>query len=184
MYAVHMSSKKIRVRTPTMVLAARVAELRKKKGWSAAKLAEACADQGMPKLNRPVISNIESGRRQGVTLEEMMVLAVVLDVAPVHLFVPIDDDDESYLDQYSATPEIYLTASKARAWVRGDRQLNVQDPRMYFSEVPKEDFRVQKPSEAEIQQDADDIALYRELTAKLGFVDLTEGEDGFDPEES
>lgn len=184
MYAVRMSSRKVRKRTPTMVLATRVAELRKRKGWSAAKLAKACAAQGMPKLNRPVISNIESGRRQGVTLEEMMVLAVVLDVAPVHLFVPIDDDD-AYLDYYLATPETYLTAAEARAWVRGGHALNIQDPRTYFSEVPREDFNPPKPSDEEIAQESANVRFVREMEAKTGFADMTDGDDdGVDSEEA
>lgn len=171
-----MTQRKMRVRAPSAIVSKRVAELRKKRGWSAQKLADACADQGMPELNRSVIANIESHRRKTVTLEEMTVLALVLDVAPVNLFVPIDESEE-YLEQYAVTPDTWVSVSEVRNWVRGDASLVGQDPRTYFSEVPREDFSAVKPSDDDLQQRSDDVREYRRLTAKFGFTDLTDGDD-------
>jgi hypothetical protein len=59
-----------------------------------AELAARCAELGAGHLTENVIENIESGRRdkQGrrrrdVTVDELLTLAVALNVAPVHLLV-------------------------------------------------------------------------------------------------
>lgn len=159
----------------------RIKELRKKRGWSAAKLAEACKDVGAPELNRPVIANIESRRRKTVTLEEVFTLALVLDVAPIHLFMPVDEVENH--DLYEVAPDSVWPLKKAREWARGHAFLDSQDPRTYFSEVPREDFQAPPPSTGQIEEHSDDVRAYRELVAKTGFVDLTEGDErGVDPE--
>jgi transcriptional regulator with XRE-family HTH domain len=67
-------------------VARRVKELRQRRGWSAARLAQQCADQGAPQLTASVIANIESGRRdkQGrrrrdVTVDEAFAFGRALD---------------------------------------------------------------------------------------------------------
>jgi transcriptional regulator with XRE-family HTH domain len=69
------------------MVAGRVRELRQRWGWSAARLAERCAEVGAPQLTASVIANIESGRRdkQGrrrreVTVDEARYLGLALSV--------------------------------------------------------------------------------------------------------
>jgi transcriptional regulator with XRE-family HTH domain len=69
------------------IVAGRVRELRQRWGWSAARLAERCAEVGAPQLTASVIANIESGRRdkQGrrrreVTVDEARYLGLALSV--------------------------------------------------------------------------------------------------------
>jgi transcriptional regulator with XRE-family HTH domain len=76
--------------TVSDVVARRVRELRDQWGWSAAELAEHCAEWGHPELTASVIANIESGRRdksgrrrRDVTVDEAAAFARVLQV-PVH----------------------------------------------------------------------------------------------------
>jgi transcriptional regulator with XRE-family HTH domain len=76
-------------------VARRVKELRQRRGWSATRLAEQCADQGAPQLTASVIANIESGRRdkQGrrrrhVTVEELVAFAAALQTSPMLLLGP------------------------------------------------------------------------------------------------
>src|SRR5699024_5025656 len=165
-------------------VARRIKELRKKKGWSASKLAAACAEYGNPELNRSVIANIESRRRKAVTLEEAAVLAYVLDVSLLHLIVPIDKDDQYEYDLYKVADD-FVSFETARSWIRGDTPLTGQDPRVYYSEVPRKDFRADRPSEEQIQKEAEDVAFYREQIAKFGFFDRTDGDnDGVDSEEA
>src|SRR5829696_2982777 len=45
------------------IAARRVRELREERGWSAARLAERCAELGAPQITASVIANIETGRR-------------------------------------------------------------------------------------------------------------------------
>jgi len=81
-----------RVDSPSDGVVWQLKEIRKKRGWSAAKLAEECAKAGFPQLTESVIANIESGRRdeQGrrrreVTVDELDAFARVLGVAPAEL---------------------------------------------------------------------------------------------------
>ncbi|MBF6233777.1 hypothetical protein [Nocardia farcinica] len=94
----------------------------------------------MPSLNRSVIANIESKRRKYVTVDELCCLAYALDVAPVHLLVPMDDDSEADLDLFAATPDRLMPVDKARQWVRGEWVPPGRDPRLYFANVPAEEF--------------------------------------------
>ncbi|MFE7930768.1 helix-turn-helix domain-containing protein [Streptomyces sp. NPDC057456] len=62
---------------------------RQAQGMSAQRLADRCAQLGMPTLQRTVIANLESGRRDTVTLAEVLVLAEALGVAPAALVFPV-----------------------------------------------------------------------------------------------
>ncbi|MGV9331063.1 helix-turn-helix domain-containing protein [Nocardia sp. NPDC003726] len=123
-----------------------VATLRKRQGWTADELATECSRLGMPSLNRSVIANIESGRRKYISVDELCCLAFALDVAPVHLLIPIGDDSDQ-VDFYSATPDALLPIRKARQWVRGEWVPPGRDPRLYFANVPAEEFEAIKAAD-------------------------------------
>lgn len=61
-----------------------VRALRKARGWSAQRLAEALAVYGdrCGLSSRAVLANWEVGRREGVTVDDLACLAIVLDVDP------------------------------------------------------------------------------------------------------
>lgn len=133
---------------PHRAIAGRVRQLRKRHGWNTQQLAEKLNEVGVP-WDKWIIANFENGRRAGISVEEMIALAFVLDVAPVHLIVPPDADGER--DQYmlfTRTPRIapgeadirYLSPDHARAWIRGEAVHPAQDWRLYFSEVPAHDW--------------------------------------------
>jgi transcriptional regulator with XRE-family HTH domain len=74
--------------TVSDAVANRVQQLRKRRGWSARRLAEACAATGNPQLTESVVANIECGRRdkQGrrrrdVSVDELVAFARALDVS-------------------------------------------------------------------------------------------------------
>jgi transcriptional regulator with XRE-family HTH domain len=74
--------------TMSDVVAARLQQLRKRRGWTARQLAEACAATGSPQLTENVIANIEAGRRdehgrrrRDVTVDELVAFARALDVS-------------------------------------------------------------------------------------------------------
>lgn len=121
----------------TRTIAQRVQYLRRMRGWSAATLAERCAEAGLPALNRSVLANLECGRRAHVTTDELLVLALVLEVAPVHLLVPVDGVDTT---PYEITPGRFLPAWTAREWIRGRSCPPGVDPRRYFSEIPASEW--------------------------------------------
>src|SRR4249920_2956625 len=92
LYCFAMTRKQSSVRRPTEVISGRVRQLREQHGWSARELADRCAEAGMPELTRDVITSLETGRRASVSVDELFVLALVLDVAPVHLAVPLENE--------------------------------------------------------------------------------------------
>jgi transcriptional regulator with XRE-family HTH domain len=132
------------------LVARRVRELRDRRGWSAQELANRCADAGWPQLDRGVLANLENGRRRSVSIDEVLVLALVLDVAPVHLVVPTTD-------RAVQVGKWIVGSGPVREWVRGNYPLPSQDSRIYRTEVPdvewaaKEQRLVSSLSEAELQ---------------------------------
>jgi transcriptional regulator with XRE-family HTH domain len=128
---------------PSDVVAARVRQVRKRRNLTTAQLAERCAALGAPDLTTQALYKLEgqrdvaSRRPRPVSVDELLVLAAALNVAPVHLLVPTDDFDESY----RLTAEVGVSASSARAWIRGVLPLLPgDDGREYWSEVPQGEF--------------------------------------------
>lgn len=64
-----------------MVVAQNVRDLRKARRWSARIVAERCAAAGASGLGRGTIASLETGGRASVTVDEVAVLAAVLDVS-------------------------------------------------------------------------------------------------------
>lgn len=164
------------VRDPSYTVAKRIREVRKHRGWSAQRLAEECARAGLPQLNRGVIANIESGRRkQGITLEEMFTLALVLNVAPVHLLVDTSDDPSATV----AVGTLAVGPALARAWIAGRMPIpHFVDPRVYFSEVPESEWDHPRPSAQEIKETGEQVQGLQDLRARLyGFDTESDAED-------
>ncbi|MEU3277288.1 helix-turn-helix domain-containing protein [Streptomyces antibioticus] len=166
--------------TPSDVVAQRLQVLRKRQGLTAKDLAERCRAEGAPSLTASVIANIESGRRDAdgerrrhVTLEEWLILARVLHVAPIHLLVPTDSET-AYMKLTPEPPEKHpglqvTPAGIVREWIRGDHQLPGTDERLYFSEVPADEWKSQGRQERENRK-ANEIvtALFDRLGVDLG----------------
>lgn len=110
-------------------------ELRRRHGWSGQKLAEEMTKVGIP-WDRHIVANLETGRRRSVSVEELLALAYVLSVAPVHLLVPPATDSPVHL-----VPRSSVDAKRARRWIRGLDALHT-DERIYFSEVPRQEFGI------------------------------------------
>src|SRR5512132_1898192 len=121
---------------PVEHLAQRVRELRRRRGLSAAQLAERLRQVGLD-WDRSIVANLENGRRASLDVAELLALALVLDVAPVHLLIPLDDDQP-----YRVTPTRVEPAGRTRDWVRGADVLDGIDQRTYFAEVPEGEWRM------------------------------------------
>ncbi len=129
----------------TQAVAERVRELRDKRRLSAQALADRCEQLGWPTLDRTVIANLENGRRRSITIDELMVLALALDVALVHLLVPFDDDAEVEIaPALGAVPAVNV-----RAWIRGDESIGDEhgDHIAYHSTVPPSEWQPPPPRE-------------------------------------
>lgn len=107
---------------PSDVVAERLREARKRRGWTAQQLAERCAAVGAPELTAMAISNIETGRRKEgrrtriVTIDEALVLGYVLDAPFPGLFLP-DDGEELPI-----TAGIQMHPGDVLAWLSGDAE--------------------------------------------------------------
>jgi hypothetical protein len=117
--------------------------VRKRRDWSPADLAARCVALGAADLTENVIENIESRsaraskRPRPVTVDELLILALALNVAPVHLLVPPDDPDENY----PVLGGVRESQFAVRAWIRGIGPIDPDaDPREFGAEVPRGEF--------------------------------------------
>jgi transcriptional regulator with XRE-family HTH domain len=129
--------------TPSDVVAARVREVRGKRGITVAMLAERCAALGVHSLTVQALYKLEGQRNPAkrhprpVTVDELLVLALALNVAPVHLLVPPDDSDAPY----PVTAKVTTRRFPARGWIRGIGPIDPDaDPREFGAEVPRGEF--------------------------------------------
>jgi transcriptional regulator with XRE-family HTH domain len=129
-------------RTPSDEVAARVRQVRKRRGMTVADLAARCKEIGAPDLTANALYKLEGQREsenrraRPVTVDELLALAFALNVAPVHLLVPPDGCDEPY--QITQT----MTATSrfaARGWIRGVIPLS-GDRREFDTEVPEHEY--------------------------------------------
>ncbi|MBF8174100.1 MULTISPECIES: helix-turn-helix domain-containing protein [Streptomyces] len=79
-------------------VAGEVRRRRKEMGWSAQDLADRCEELGHP-IPRNVIANMESGRRAGLPLVDVIVLAAALETYPACLIFPV-----GYVDRTQELP--------------------------------------------------------------------------------
>lgn len=141
--------------TASDVVAERVAASRRKRGWTARQLAERCAELGATQITAATLANIESGRRdkdgrrrRDVSVDELLALALALDVAPVHLLVP------ERVEPYQVTPTVENDTVLVRNWVRGFVPLPGTDWAWFITERPAHELPVRSSElpEDEIQR--------------------------------
>lgn len=130
------------------IAAARIREVRRKRGLTAAQLAKRCADIGASEITAQSVSNIETGRRDKegrrrrfVTVDELVALAVALEVAPVHLLSQALPPEELPLPgAWKGAPNAEGLALVWRNYIKGEQALPGMDARNYMTEAPEEDF--------------------------------------------
>jgi hypothetical protein len=88
-------------------------------GISTYQLAErlAALTGGGGTLSTHVLQNLEAGRRQGVTVAELLLLAAGLSVPPEFFLVPAGDD------RVQVTPSAVLGRDELLSWIRGQQSL-------------------------------------------------------------
>lgn len=101
----------------TRTVAEEIRRYRLARRLSAQQLADRCADLGMP-IRRSVLANLENGRRDAITIAELLVLARALDVSPLLLVFPVGRREE-----VEALPERALPTWDAALWFFGEARL-------------------------------------------------------------
>jgi transcriptional regulator with XRE-family HTH domain len=134
--------------TPSDHTASRIREVRRRRNMTVRDLAARCAELGVPRVTGPVIENIENGRRddagrrrRNVTVDELMVIALALNVPPLYLVIPPGDPDALY----RITPAEAETRRYVAAWAAGEgpilpRMPKAGEVREYYAELPDEQF--------------------------------------------
>jgi transcriptional regulator with XRE-family HTH domain len=94
-------------------IAAEVRYWRERRGLSAQQLAERTRQLGHH-VPRNVVANLENGRRETLSIAEVLILAAALDVPPVLLVAPVGRKRYVQL-----LPEVVATSWEARGWIHG-----------------------------------------------------------------
>lgn len=110
----------------TRMVAREIRRHRDRRKLSAQQLADRTAELGSP-VPRNVIANLESGRRDVITVAEVLVLAAALDVAPTELICPVGFDE-----QIELLPGRMMDPLQASRWVDGELALDVTGPEAAF----------------------------------------------------
>jgi transcriptional regulator with XRE-family HTH domain len=113
---------------PTGVVVAQIKRLRRRRGVNTATLAARCAELGAPEVTDQVVRNIEIGRRT-ISVDHLCMLALALDVAPVHLLTPEDDQDDV---QVQVTSTQCCDARTWTSWVHGATALPGTNQQAFF----------------------------------------------------
>lgn len=150
---------------PVATIAQRVKELRGRRGWTAAHLGKVLGKHGVS-WDRFTVANLESGKRQNVTVQELFALALALDVAPTNLLVPLDDRP------YQVTPVRTESADMVRAWVRGEEPLPGADERTYRAEKSLADMR--KEYSTTLEEQAAIVARAKGISLSDGFREIAD----------
>lgn len=110
--------------SPSDLVASQIQATRQKRDWSAKDLALRCAALGAGHLTPAVIANIETGRRDAsgrrrrdVTVDELLAIALALDIAPTDLLQPSQDNDKTGLEITSA---VQASWTEFVPWVKGE----------------------------------------------------------------
>lgn len=103
----------------TAMIAREIRRHRDRRKLSAQQLADRTAEFGMP-IPRNVLANLESGRRDTVSVAEVLTLAAVLGVAPMELICPV-----GYDEQIELLPGRMMDPLQASRWVDGELMLDV-----------------------------------------------------------
>lgn len=99
----------------------RVRHYRQALRMSVQQLSDAVAELGVT-IGRPVLSNLETGRRHAISVPELFVLARALGVAPVLLLFPIGRDETMQV-----LPSQEMGTWQALKWFAGEGDFLVRD---------------------------------------------------------
>jgi transcriptional regulator with XRE-family HTH domain len=97
---------------PGEVFGRRVREARDALGWTQQQLADRLREIGR-ETDRATVARVEQGKTLAA-LDMVIAIAAALHVPPVHLLVPLSEEET-----VAITPKLTVDAPAARAWIRG-----------------------------------------------------------------
>jgi transcriptional regulator with XRE-family HTH domain len=95
----------------------RIEQVRRRRGWTRKELADHCAAIGASHITATVITNLETRRRASrqITIDELLVLAHVLEVPPLFLFAPADGTEKLQIAR-----DVEKDSIESAAWIADD----------------------------------------------------------------
>jgi transcriptional regulator with XRE-family HTH domain len=159
--------------SPVDTIRHRVKQLRGHRGWTGAELGTRLTRLGA-RWDRSIVANFEAGRRRTVSVTELLALAIVFDVAPVNLLVPLDDRP------YQVTPTRAENSDLVRSWVRGEQPLPGTDERTYRTEVSLADLH--KEHTTTLEEQAHLLARSKRISLSDAFREMADRLDQDGPQ--
>jgi transcriptional regulator with XRE-family HTH domain len=98
----------------TRVIAQEIRRYRQERGVSAQQLSDACAERGL-EISRSTIADLENGRRESISVAELIVVAACLQVSPIMLMLPVLREETIEM-----LPGRTMFTWQAGKWIRGD----------------------------------------------------------------
>lgn len=144
-----MTEEPKNIQTPAGAFSERLKQVRDKRGWSQAKLAQRLVELGYP-MSRETLAKIETGgtRAENVTLNDVLAISFALGVPPVEMMATYGQ--ESRIRVVKGTPA--ATTEVVRGWISGAWPLADEDPFVYYGELSPERLRL-------AQEEARDVKL-------------------------
>jgi transcriptional regulator with XRE-family HTH domain len=105
--------------SPSDLAGRRIGEIRQKRGWTRKELADRCDRTGASDITATVITNLETRRRASrqITIDELLVLAYVLEVPPLYLLAPADGTEKLQIAR-----DLQKDSIEAGAWIADDAE--------------------------------------------------------------
>lgn len=100
----------------TASIGSNVREARTREGLSQQQLADRCAEFGYP-ISRNSIMNIEGGRADTVSVQQLAMLAAALQVAPVELAFVVSDDEIEIVPGFEGSSFHAAEWFSGRSWI-------------------------------------------------------------------
>jgi transcriptional regulator with XRE-family HTH domain len=162
--------------------AIRVKDLRRRRGMTAAQFAARCTELGASSITTNVVANIET-RRRDVSVNELLVFALALDVPPLFLLTPVADPDSTSSDSGASskpagralaiTPTVQIEDPQLAArWIHGEEALPANQARLYYAftlenmRAPDTDRALSQYAKAVVQDGAKRLATQYEAQAE------------------
>ncbi len=134
----------------TRIAADRIRQLKDERSLTAATLAARCAELGAPAITTHVIASIQTHRR-GISVDELLIFALALDVPPAQLLTPIAAQDDAS-DTGTALAVTSTTRiddpEQARRWIIGEQPLPGTQEHLYYA------FTLKHPHSPEVTNQA------------------------------